>query len=300
MARENLRGIAAISAAMAFLVGNDMLLKLASPNLPFGQLIFLRGVVATGLILIACALTGTWKHWRQIAAWPVVGRSLANTASTFLYIQALFHLPLANVTSIMQATPLLLTALAAVVLREGVGWRRWTAIAVGFFGVLLIVRPDAGGFSVYALFALFAIFFVAARDLMTRVVQAHIPSLIVTLATALAVTLGAAIYSLFEGWADVPPATLILVCASATCLVCGYHLLIVAFRMGEIAVVSPFRFTIVLYALLGGYLVWNEIPDRFTFAGIGLIVIMGAYTFHRERLRSRTEPPLVADTRREI
>ena len=300
VAGGNLRGIAALSAGMAFLVGNDILLKLASPDLPFGQLVFTRGVIATTLIVSVCAAAGVLRHWRQMFVRPVMGRSLANLFSSFFYINALFHLPIANVTSIMQATPLLLTAMAAFVLREDVGWRRWLAIAIGFCGVLLIVRPDAGGFNVYALFGIAAIGFVAARDLFTRVVRADVPSLVVTLATSLVVTVGAGLYSLFEGWSAMSLTELGLIGASATCLVCGYHAVIVAFRSGEIAVISPFRFSIVVWAIIGGYFIWDEVPDVFTLAGIGLIVTMGAYTFHRERIRSQSERPLAASTRREI
>lgn len=300
VAGGNLKGIAALSAGMAFLVGNDIFLKLASPDLPFGQLVFTRGVIATVLIVIACVIAGVHKQWRQIFDGPVMGRSLANMFSSFFYINALFHLPIANVTSIMQATPLLLTALAAFALKEKVGWRRWLAIAVGFGGVLLIVRPDAGGFNIYALFAMAAIGFVAARDLFTKVVKTDVPSLVVTLATSLVVTVGAGIYSLVEGWSAVSTDELIYIGASATCLVCGYHAVIVAFRSGEVAVIAPFRFSIVIWAIIAGYFIWNEAPDLFTLAGIGLIVTMGAYTFHRERLRASLERPLAADTRREI
>ena len=298
VAGGNLKGIAALSAGMAFLVGNDIFLKLASPDLPFGQLVFIRGVIATVLIVIACSAVGVLGQWRQIFAGPVMGRSLANMFSSFFYINALFHLPIANVTSIMQATPLLLTAMAALALKEDVGWRRWLAIAIGFGGVLLIVRPDAGGFNVYALFAVAAIGFVAARDLFTKVVKTDVPSLVVTLATSLVVTVGAGIYSLVEGWSPISTGELVLVVASATCLVCGYHAVIVAFRSGEVAVIAPFRFSIVIWAIIAGYFIWNEAPDLFTLAGIGLIVAMGAYTFHRERIRANQQRPLASGTRR--
>lgn len=299
VAGGNLKGIAALSAGMAFLVGNDIFLKLASPDLPFGQLVFIRGVIATALIVIACSAVGVLGQWRQIFAGPVMGRSLANMFSSFFYINALFHLPIANVTSIMQATPLLLTAMAAFALKEDVGWRRWLAIAIGFGGVLLIVRPDAGGFNVYALFAMAAIGFVAARDLFTKVVKTDVPSLVVTLATSLVVTVGAGIYSLVEGWSPISSGELVYIGASATCLVCGYHAVIVAFRSGEVAVIAPFRFSIVIWAIVAGYFIWNEAPDLFTLAGISLIVTMGAYTFHRERIRAN-QRPLASGSRREI
>lgn len=296
---SNLRGIAAITAGMAFLVSNDITLKLASPNLPFGQMVFIRGVMATALIVAVCLAAGVLGRWRGMFTWPVVTRSLANLGSTFFYINALLHLPIANLTSIMQATPLLLTALAALLLREPVGWRRWLAIVVGFCGVLLIVRPDASGFNTYAVFGIVAIGFVAARDLSTRVVKSDVPSLMVTLATSLSVTIAAGVYSCFEGWAEVQVQALGFIAISAVCLVCGYHMVVVAFRSGEVAVVSPFRFSIVVWALLGGYLIWGEVPDATTLAGIALVISMGLYTFHRERVRPAEQPAAAVAPRRD-
>ena len=299
-AAGNLRGIAALSAGMAFLVCNDIFLKLASPDLPFGQLVFIRGVIATSLIVAVCMFAGVLGQWRGLFTRAVLGRSLANLMSTFFYINALLHLPIANVTSILQATPLVLTALAALLLKEDVGWRRWAAIAIGFCGVLLVVKPDADGFNIYALYATIAVGFVAARELFTRSVRSDVPSLVVTLATSLVVTAGAAAYSMVEGWRSAEPVTLSLIGVSALCLVCGYHLVVVAFRSGEIAVISPFRFSIVFWAMLGGYLIWGEVPGVYTLAGIALIVTMGAYTFHRERLRIGRQKFSAGNAEREL
>ena len=296
----NIRGITALSIGMACLVVNDVLMKLSSVNLPIGQLMFMRGLVATALISVFCVFIGAHRQVHQVLAPPVMARSLVNVAASFCYITALFNLPIANVTSILQATPLLLTALAALLLKEDVGWRRWAAIGVGFFGVLLIVKPDAGGFNAYSLFAVTAILFVSARDLLTKIVRADVPSIIVTLATSIAVTIAGGLYSLVEGWSPVNMREFLFVSAAALFLVFGYHLTIVAMRVGEIAVVSPFRFSIVLWAILGGYLIWGEVPETFTILGIGLIVTMGAYTFHRERLRNLPKAPVATDTRREI
>lgn len=296
----NLKGIAAVSVGLALLVVNDMLMKLAGATLPVGELMFVRGVMASALILALCAWKGALRNARQMLAWQVSGRAVANLLSSICYITALLQMPIANLTAITQASPLLLTALAALALRERVGWRRWLAIAIGFGGVLIIVRPASADFNAYTLVAMAGIFFVAARDLFTKRVKGDTPSMLVTLATALVVTSGGGIMVLLHGWVPVGGRELAYLAPSALLLVIGYHLVIVGFRAGEVAVVAPFRFSMVLWAILGGYFIWNEVPDQWTILGTGLIVAMGLYTFHRERMRARNAEPLAAAARREI
>ncbi len=296
----NLRGIAAISAGMASLAVNDLLMKLAGATLPIGELMLVRGLFASLLIGVICYFSGALKHIGQMLEWQVSGRALANVAAGVCYLTAIINMPIANVTAMMQASPLMLTALAALVLGERVGWRRWVAIAVGFCGVLLIVRPASSGFSTYSLFALGAICFVSMRDLFTKVVKADTPSMIVTFATSLVSTAGGGLLCLYQGWVDLGAKELAFLIPAAFVSVAGYHFVIVGFRSGEVGVVAPFRFSLVLWATLGGYFIWGEFPDVMTVLGIGLIVCMGIYTFHRERLRRAGQEPLSADTKREI
>jgi len=298
----NLRGILALLAGMAILTLNDVTVKLASTNLPTGQLIFLRGGLATVLILIICLAMRRGAAIRGAFTAPVLSRAAANLGATICYLTALFNMPIANVSAIAQAVPLLLTALAAIFLKEAVGWRRWLAIGIGFVGMLIIVRPTGDGFNVFAVFALIAIVFTSVRDLLTRAVKPHVPSIVVTLATSSVVTIGGATMGLFETWSMPEPREAALIAASGACLVGGYHFTIVAMRAGEVAVIAPFRFSIIVWAMLAGYLVWGEIPDAYTFAGIALIVATGVYTFHREAIRARLHrtPPIAAETRREI
>jgi len=296
----NMRGIAAITAGMAVLVFSDVLVKLAGATLPLGQLLFLRGVLASALITAICWQTGVLGQARQMLAWQVSGRALANFCASLCYITALINMPIANLSAIMQASPLLLTALAALLLGERVGWRRWLAIAIGFCGVLMIIRPATSAFNVHALFALGAIGFVCMRDLFTKVVKADTPSMLVTLATAVVVTTGGGLLSLYQGWVDFGGREIMFLVPAAFCTVAGYHFVLVGFRPGGVAVVAPFRFSMVLWATIAGYLVWSELPDGWTLAGAALVIGMGLYTFHRERLRRPRGDALAADTTREI
>src|SRR5262249_16851238 len=148
---------------------NDALLKLVSTKLPLGEILFFRGVFAT--LLMSALLVGFGLH-RQLAdllAWPVFWRTVAEIAAAFLYILALIHMPIATINAMLEVVPLGITAAGALFLGETVGWRRWTAIAVGFAGVLIIVRPGLGGFDLWAMLALGSMLFITLRDMSTRV-----------------------------------------------------------------------------------------------------------------------------------
>lgn len=270
---------------MAAFVVTDALMKLTSSDLPTGQLIFLRGMMAALIVLALVAGSGMLIHLPRILERTVIARSLFDLVASFLYLIALFHLPIGNITAINMASPLAITAVAAVLLKADVGWRRWTAIAIGFLGVLMVVQPSAQGFNAYSGFAIGAVVFVVARDLTTRRIPSAVPSVIVTLANTLFVTAGAFIYSMFEGWAIPTSASLLQVVGTAIFVVVGYLLIVDAFRHGEVAVVGPFRYTALIWALLAGYLIWNEKPNLLAFCGIFVIVGSGLYVLHREKVR---------------
>ncbi|NNF78685.1 MAG: DMT family transporter [Rhizobiales bacterium] len=279
---RNLRGAGAFGIGTACLVANDTIVKLASVDLPIGQLIFVRGCFAVGLVLAVCAWMGVLGQYKRMAEPAVVGRAVVNTFAMFAYIAALIHMPIANVSAITQAIPLALTAASAVILGEKVRARRWSAVAVGFLGVLIIIRPGTGAFNLFAFSALLAVVFVTARDLLTRSTNTNTPSILITLASALAVMFASGAYSLFESWAPLETRTLVMLAVAAAFLMLGIHMLIVGVRIAELSVVVPFRYLLVVWAMLSGYLVWGEFPDSWALFGIALIVGSGIYTVRRE------------------
>jgi S-adenosylmethionine uptake transporter len=217
----------------------------------------------------------------------VLVRALADTASTWFFLQALYHMPIANLTAIMQALPLTVTLGAALFLAEPVGWRRLLAIGVGFAGVLMIAQPGPSGFGLHAVYALICVFLVTARDLLTRGMSRSVPSLVVALANAVLVTLFGLAGSLSEPLTlpDLPRLGLIL--GTALCIVAGYLLTVMAVRTGELAVVTPYRYTALVWALVLGFLVFGEWPDWVTATGAGLIVGSGLFTLYRQRVAAR-------------
>lgn len=283
----NRRGIASMAGAMACFVANDTVVKLASASMPTAQLIFLRGALATLIVLAAVHATGVGARLREAAAPGVVPRALAESVATVLYLTGLFHLPLANAAAINLSAPLFIVVLAVVFLREHVGLAHWAALCVGFTGVVLVVQPGLEGFNVYALVCLVGAFFQSVRDLLTRRIRVDVPAALITLTTTVAVTAVAGVLSFFERWRAFGLRELALLALAAAFLMGAYALIVDAMRHGRMSLVAPFRYTGVLYAIVLGYLVWGDVPNRLAWAGIALLVAAGLFVLQRERARVR-------------
>jgi drug/metabolite transporter (DMT)-like permease len=283
----NRRGILAMLTAMTLYTGNDTFLKIATADFPPGQIMAVRGIFAIVLAVGLVVAMGELQHWRKLASTRVLLRALVDSALAFVFITALTHLPLANITAILQATPMMLTLIVALLGIEQVGWRRWSAIIVGFIGVLLIVRPSIEGFNVYAWISLLAALLIAIRDLITRSIKTQVPTIIVTLSSTLAITIVGFGLSVTETWQPVATLDLAILCAAAVFVTLGNIAIVIAFRVGEVSVVSPFRYAVILTSLVAGLLFFEEWPDLIACAGIALIVLSGLYMLHREQARQR-------------
>ncbi|MEM1049463.1 MAG: DMT family transporter [Pseudomonadota bacterium] len=289
--RATLNGILAMIAALFGFVVNDAFVKFLSEEMPLGEIIFIRGVVSAFAIGALIAVRGDWPGRRLATDRFVFLRNVGEIGATVFYLTALTQLPLANAVSILQAMPFAITAVAALLLGEQVGWRRWSAILVGFFGVLLIVRPGAEGFNAYTIFAVIAVGFLTLRDMATRYVDPGVSTLAITFSTTILVTAVGAIMGLTETWIVPDLRQFALIAAASVFLLIGYVFVILAMRQGEVSVIAPFRYTIVLWALVIDFLVWSKIPSWLTFAGIAIVVGSGLYIFFRERRVAGGPPP---------
>ncbi len=289
---NNLRGAFFMMASMAAFTFNDVSMKALSDELPLFQAIFLRGsVTCLMMYLVALALGGLRfvlprREWGLIAL-----RTFSELAATYLFLSALFNMPLANATAILQALPLAVTLAGAVFLGEAIGWRRLIAIIVGLVGVLMIVQPGADGFNIYSVYVLGAVGFVTVRDLASRRLSHDTPSMTPAITGAFAVTLGAGLASTTETWVQPSGLAWAQLAAASVFIIGGYLFSIMAMRIGDIGTVTPFRYTSLLWALLLGFVVFGDWPDGLTLIGAAIVVGTGIFTWIRERKLEYTPTP---------
>jgi drug/metabolite transporter (DMT)-like permease len=294
---DNLRGILAVLTASSAFVLNDAVVKLLAAELPPGEILVLRGVLATAMLALGVAAAGAMRPLSILLSPAMLLRLGAAGAATCLIVIALRDLPLATVNTVLQMGPLAVTAGAAIVYRERVGLPRWLAACAGFIGVILIVQPLGGSFGAAAWVLLAALLCTTTRDLTTRGLDRTIPSIFVAAASAAVIVLGGFLVAPLDGPWTLPSAwEWALMTASAACLFVANTCIIVALRTGEIAVVAPFRYVAAPLAILLDWLWWGEVPDAFASVGICIVIGAGLYTLHRERTSLGARP--VATPRR--
>ena len=282
----NLRGAGFMCLAMAGFTCNDALVKAVSGVMNAGQIMLVRGVFTSLLVLLLARHFGAMRSFRLVLT-PAVGlRVVAEVGASITYIWALGHMQLANASAILQALPLAVTLGAALFLGEPVGWRRWLAIIIGFLGVLIVLRPGPQGFTWAALSVLASVVFAAIRDLCTRRIDPAVPSLFISVITATAITLtGAVLVVPLGGWQPMSMASLGLLAGASLLLLVGYQFIVLAMRNGEIAVVAPLRYTSLVWSIGTGMLFFAEKPDIWMVTGVAVIIGSGLYAFARENKR---------------
>ena len=284
---HNRRGVIAMSAGMVSFVLNDSLVKFVSHTLPAAQLIFLRGLLSVGVLLLLARLTDPQalsREWRMhmTQRW-VLARSLLDGAASLVYLSALFHMPVGNATAINMSTPLLIAMLSGLLLGVHISLRNWLIIGLGFAGVLLVVQPQAEGFNAWAWVALAGTCLHALRDLCVRFIPAHVPSNVIALGTALAATVMAGLWSVSIDWVAVSPTHWLMLGAASLFLSSGYFFLIQATRLADMSVIAPFRYMGLLTAVLSGFVIWGDLPNTMAWCGMLLLVSAGMLMLYLNR-----------------
>ncbi|MDZ4136062.1 MAG: DMT family transporter [Paracoccaceae bacterium] len=280
----NLRGSLLMVAAMAGFAVEDMFLKSAAKTLPVGLILMIFGFGGMVGFAVLALRRGERLLHPAILTRPILIRAVFEVAGRLFYTLAIAFTALSSASAILQATPLVVVAGAALVFGEKVGWRRWSAIAVGFVGVLIILRPGLEGFTVLSLLAVLGTLGFAGRDLATRAAPPVLTNLqLGVYGFAMMVPTGAVLLA-FSGGAVLPGAMAAVQLMAATLVgVAAYYALTAAMRMGEVSVITPFRYTRLVFALILGATVFGERPDALTLTGSAVIVASGIYTLLRSR-----------------
>ena len=296
----NYRGILAMIGACGCFSANDALTKLAAIYLPVSEIVAIRAAFTLLFAYIIIAARGESGSISRITNPYLMLRAFIEGFTGVLIIYALKLMPIADLTAILLAQPFMMTIVGVGLLGERPGWRGWMAVTAGFLGMLLVMKPGTGSFDQASLIALLAAVFVLGRDLLTRKIPAHIPTPVVTFATALvAVPIGLA-GAAAEPWTMPALFPFLVTVGSAAFLVFAFILMVMAFRGTDVSAISPFRYSLVVFAVIFGVVLFGEIPDVISFVGMGIIVAAGVYMLHWETSQRRgaaanrvaaTEPP---------
>ena len=282
---DNLRGAALMTLAMLGFAIEDMFVKLLAVRFPTWQIIGILGLGGALAFATMVRLRGEALWTRAYLAPAVLLRNFGELVGTTGFVTALALIELSTASAILQATPLVVTMGAALFLGEPVGWRRWSAILVGFAGVLLVIRPGTAGFDLSALFALQGVLGLAIRDLATRRVRVQTSSVQLSFLAFLTLLPASALLALFEGtplvWPEAADARNIAVMLGLA--VTSYYAIVAAMRVGEVSYVTPFRYSRIVFALMIGFAAFGERPDTLMLVGCVLIVGSGLFTLWRER-----------------
>ena len=281
--RENLLGIAFITLAMAAFAVEDSLIKLLSTRLSSGQILLMIGFGGTLGFYIWSHHKGERLTGAMIRNPWVIGRTLSELVGTAFFVLALAVVPITTVSAIIQVSPLLVTLGAAILLREKVGLRRWTAIFVGLFGVSVILRPWSAAFEASALLALMGVIGLSARDVATRRIAKSTPSLaLATLGFGATIPAGLILLIFDPRFIWPTSSEALLIAVSILIAIGGYYCIISAMRIGEVAAVVPFRYSRLLFGVGIGVWYFGEVLDLWTLIGSAVVVLSGLYALWRE------------------
>ncbi|WP_312529607.1 DMT family transporter [Paracoccus sp. (in: a-proteobacteria)] len=285
---DNTRSALLMILSTAAFVANDAIMKYVTQSLPVYQSILTRCLFLLPLLVGFALMQGGLRLRLARRDLPALClRSIGEIGSTMLYLLALQHMALGNLSAIMQAMPLLVTLAAAIVFRDRLGPRRLIAIAIGFIGVLIIVRPGSDAFDGWSLVALAAVLMVVLRDLATRSFSSAVPSVTIAIYAAVAVMIFSLILTTQEVWVMPQLNQIALLALAAILFAVGAITVVATMRLGEISFVAPFRYTALIWAILLGWLIFGEWPDVWTQLGALLIVAAGLYAIWREGRAAR-------------
>ena len=267
---------------MSAFVLNDAFVRLAGDSLPLAQILFIRGLITTAVLLSFAIYGGVFSLTiSKKDKWRIFFRSITEALTAYFFLTAVMNMPFANVTAILQILPMTVTLAAAFVFKERVGYFRIVLIIVGFLGVILIINPSADGFNLYAIYALIAVFLITIRDLITRKLSSEVSTLLPTVSASIGVLFFSVILLINTPLQPLNSQNSLFVFLAAFFIVFGYYTAVLVMRSGEISFISPFRYTAILFALILGFIFFDEKPDVTAFLGIVIVMLAGIFLMMR-------------------
>ena len=273
---ENFRGAILMMICMGAFVLNDAFVRLAGGSLPLAQILFFRGLLTTITLLLVAFYTGVFKlKVPRQDKWLIFFRSVTEALAAYFFLTAVMNMPFANVTAILQILPMTVTFAAAIIFKEKVGKFRISLILFGFLGVILIINPAKDGFNIYAGYALISVLLITIRDVLSRKLSFDVPTLIPTVSASLGVLLFSTI--LIINTAFQPPSlqNSFFIGSAAFFIIFGYYTAILVMRAGEISFISPFRYSAIIFALLIGFIFFEEQPSKTALLGMIIVMVSG-------------------------
>ena len=286
MVSANAKGAVLMTIARLAFVTNDVFMKFLFADMSVFQAMFLRGAVAVPFI----ALLAWYRNCLLVRlGWVDFGllclRAAAQIGMASCFLTALAHMPIANVSAIMQVVPLSLIVIAALFLGEAIGWRRWGAVIIGLCGVLMIIRPGTDAFNSYSTLAIAAVAFATLNDAVTRHLPDNVPAIFAALFTASGVCLFSGVMTLSLPWQAITPFNWLILSFCGLTVAAGYFFQVMTMRFGDLSFVAPFRYIGLVWAIGLGVLMFGEWPDGWTWIGATIVVLTGLYSFYRDRVR---------------
>ena len=290
----------------------DIIIKYFSDQYSVLQIVFVRGMIALGLLLFMIKLTRESIALKSRRPFLMVARGLLGFSSYTTYYLAVAAMPLAEVVSITFTMPLFVTAMSALILGEKVGLRRWSAVVVGFIGVLIILSPSGEFNSLAVVFAFAAAITYASQTILTRFLGNHDHPMTIAFNAILIFTIASGLLSLLllsgtiaissnhpslaffgRDWTMPTDLDFFLMLVIGAIAATGFYCLSKAYCSSEASAVAPFEFTYIIWAVAFGYLFWNEVPGATTIFGIIVLISSSLYIWYRERQIERSETALL-------
>lgn len=284
---ENFRGAFLMMISMSAFVLNDAFVRLAGDTLPLGQILFLRGLITTVILMAFAWNVGIFAmRVPKTDKLKIFFRSLTEALTAYFFLTAVMNMPFANVTAILQILPMTVTLAAAFIFKEKVGVFRITLIIVGFLGVILIINPSVNGFNIYSSYALIAVVLITLRDLITRRLSDEVHTLLPTLSASFGVLLFSVPLMMTASFQPLSVESSFFIFLAAFFIIFGYYSAVLVMRSGEISFISPFRYSAIIFALILGFFLFDETPDNYAAFGIIVVIVSGILLLYRNERKN--------------